>query len=204
MSVPNEGTARLFLALWPDPPVRQRLMQAAAEFRDDVAGRWTRPENLHLTLVFLGNVAADRWPDLVRIAATTPGSRFDLELDHGQFWPRNGIVCLAPRETPPALAELAGTLAARLRETGFPVERRPFRAHLTLARNGRSDRTRLPLAEPVPWPATEFCLVESRSGIRGPEYRVRECWPLGPVAADSAPASAAAGQQQAIHREDST
>lgn len=188
-SVNERKSARLFFALWPDEMLRSRLVGAAGSLRKTMAGKWVRPENLHITLAFLGDVASERLPDVLRTGGETAGAGFTLVLDRAEFWPRNGIVCLGARETPPALEALAGSLAGRLGEAGFTMERRAFRAHLTLARKGRSDRTRIDLPEPVAWSVDGFCLVESRLSREGSVYIRRESWLLqGPEATPGTPA----------------
>lgn len=171
-------SARLFFALWPDDTVRARLVGVMDSLRREVAGRWVKPDNLHITLAFLGDVDAERWPELRRIGVELAGQGFSLALDHVQFWPRNGIVCLAPRQTPPALTVLAADLSGRLRGAGFSIESRAYKAHLTLARKGRSERTFLPLDEPVIWVPQAVRLMESRLGRDGSTYIRRGSWPL--------------------------
>jgi 2'-5' RNA ligase len=67
------------------------------------------------------------------------------------------------------------------------MEKRAFRAHLTLARKGSSDRTRIDLPEPVAWKVDGFHLVESRSSREGSVYLRRENWPLQAPEATPAP-----------------
>ncbi|MGZ8216198.1 RNA 2',3'-cyclic phosphodiesterase [Methylomagnum sp.] len=174
----EKTSARLFFALWPDDAVRSRLIGVVDSLRRTVGGNWVRPDNWHITLAFLGEVDAARWPELHRLGTETVGQSFTLELDRMQFWPRNGIVCLASRETPPALAGLAADLGKRLRGAGFAIESRSYKAHLTLARKGQSDRASRPLDEPVIWNPHSFCLMESRLDRDGPIYIQHESWPL--------------------------
>lgn len=171
-------SVRLFFALWPDETLRSRLAGVIGGLRKTMSGKWVKPENLHLTLAFLGDVNAERVPEVLRIGAETAGTGFTLTLDRAEFWPRNGIICLGASETPPALKELAGNLVGRLGEVGFALEKRAFRAHLTLARKGRSDRARIDLPEPLSWKVDGFCLVESRLRQEGSVYIRRETWPL--------------------------
>ena len=171
-------SARLFFALWPDDTVRQRLVDAVSTIRGTIRGKWVKAEKLHTTLAFLGEVDEVRWPELSGIGGAMFGAAFTLRLDRVEFWPRNGIVCLGASETPRALQDLAAGLASRLADAGFTSERRPYRAHLTVARNGYSDRTRTPLPEPVVWTLDAFSLVESRLSRDGAEYLLRETWPL--------------------------
>lgn len=177
-AAPEVKPSRLFLALWPDGAARAQIMAARAGLAGRMDGRWIKPENLHLTLAFLGDVAQVRIAEVMRIAGELEGSAFDLRLDRAEFWPRNGVVCLSASRTPEALRALAGELARRLGAAGFPLESRAFRAHLTLARKGRSRDTRLDLPEPIRWPVADFRLVASRLSPAGSEYRCLAAWPL--------------------------
>jgi 2'-5' RNA ligase len=179
MSAEHEPmAARLFFALWPDDAVRSRVAEVAGEFRKMAAGKWVRPSNLHVTLAFLGEIEPERWPELSRIAADTAAPDFALRLDRLEFWRRNGIVCLAPSRVPRALEDLVANLTSRLGEAGFRMESRPYRAHLTLARQGQFDRGSLPLTEPVDWNIHSFSLLESRLDREGTTYLQRETWLL--------------------------
>lgn len=172
---------RLFLALWPDAAVRARLVNIMGNLKRDMSGAWVKPDNLHMTLAFLGDIAPERSAEIHRVAGEVTGLGFTLSLDHVEFWSRNGIICLAPPATPPELQALAGDLARSLNAAGFTLETRPYRAHLTLARKGRATINRVALAEPVVWKVDALHLVESQLGQNGARYRCLRSWPL-PVA----------------------
>lgn len=171
-------STRLFYAVWPDATLRAQLGAVIDWLQQSATGKWVRLDNLHLTLAFLGEVDATRWPELGRIGADTTGAGFTVVFDRVEFWPWNGILCLGSNETPEALKQLARSLAGRLGEARFAIESRPYRAHVTLARKGRAERTRLELPEPVAWTARSFCLVESRREPEGSVYVPWETWPL--------------------------
>lgn len=171
-------SARLFYAVWPDETLRSQMGEAVAWLKLSATGKWVRTDNLHLTLAFLGEVEETRWPDLDRIGAKAAGTGFTVVFDRVEFWPWNGIICLGSSETPEALKELAKRLAGQLGEAGFAIESRPYRAHVTLARKGRADRTRIALAEPIVWTMRSFCLVESRREPEGSVYVPWASWPL--------------------------
>lgn len=179
MSAENKmASARMFLALWPDETTRSRLVDVIGLLKKEIAGKWVKPDNLHITLAFLGEVDAERLPEVGRIAAMATVSGFTLVFDRVEFWPRNGIVCLAPSRTPQELVNLANCLAGRLSEAGFAMERRSYRAHLTLARKGRSAQNLIVLPEPVKWRIGSFSLVESLLDKEGAVYILRETWSL--------------------------
>ncbi len=128
---------RLFIALpLPDSARRQVGDYIAALRAAGVRGSFTRPENLHLTLAFLGEqpdtAAAVRAMERVSL----PPFSFTLERT-GAFRSREGdTLYLAPGRVG-ALPELAAALREALEEAGIPLEARPFVPHLTLGRRVR-------------------------------------------------------------------
>lgn len=135
MSSPAAPEARLFLALWPPESVRDALVQAVSTWAWPDAARRTRPERLHATVHFIGGVPVVRLEELKQELAV-PFEPFEWELSRPDVW-QGSIAVLRPAETPPTLARLYERLAARLRVLGLPVEDRPFRPHVTLARKAR-------------------------------------------------------------------
>lgn len=168
---------RLFFALWPDAEVRTRLEAAARLMGKTCGGRPTRPENLHLTLVFLGEVEATRLP-AVRAAAdgvTIPAFRLDLrELG---YWPRQRIAWIAPAEPPRALFELVSALETALAAQGFALDPRPYVPHLTLLRQARC-RGETPTLDGIVWSVPAFVLVSSTLRQEGVSYEQIAAWPL--------------------------
>ena len=81
-----------------------------------------------------------------------------------------------PRETPPALARLFERLNRELYREEFILERRPFRAHVTLIRRTRS--AKLPPLPALEWPVREFILVRSSLSSKGPTYEPLERFAL--------------------------
>ncbi len=179
---------RLFVALEPPEPVRRRLAALADELRrgagraaDDV--RWVRPENVHLTLQFLGAVPEERVPAIeAALRDAAAGARpLSLSLHGAGGFPnarRPRVLWAGLEGDVPPLAELVRELGTRLAKLGFPPEERAFSPHLTLGR-ARDGRGAPGLAgalagagqvEPTPWRATELVLFESHLSPRGPRY----------------------------------
>lgn len=156
---------RLFLALWPPAPVAAAL-QAHADAWDWSAGaRRTRPERLHITLHFIGEVpAADVQPLQQALPVTWTGC--ELVLDRAEVWP-GGIAVLEATQVPPALRELHAALGERLRERGLSVESRRYRPHVTFARKAQGSQA--PAAfTPLQWLAgPAYLLMQSLPGGRG-------------------------------------
>lgn len=150
-------------------------MAAACEHLP-LPGRRVPVPNLHITLQFLGSVEEPSVAVLRRALAGVRAPVFDLALERLGWWRRGGIVWLGPGRTEGAVVLLQQRVAEACRAVGLPGDRRPFRAHLTLARRAG----RPPAAEPAPvdWPVESFELMESRPGDGPPRYTVLASWPL--------------------------
>jgi 2'-5' RNA ligase len=101
--------------------------------------RWTRPEGLHVTLKFLGEVAATRVPGIEGALRSAVAERrpFSVRPDRiGSFGSRERprSLWLGLGGDPTALTELATAVDIALARAGFDREGRPFRPHVTLAR----------------------------------------------------------------------
>src|SRR5258707_7568727 len=123
--------------------VRENLAALIKELRAADASssknraRWVRPENLHVTLKFIGNVDADKL-DAIRaaLADVRSGSAVELRFRGLGFFPneKRPRVLWDGMEASPNLATLAADIDARLEKLGIPRETREFSPHLTLAR----------------------------------------------------------------------
>jgi RNA 2',3'-cyclic 3'-phosphodiesterase len=180
-------TLRLFIALWPDAATQAWLracddaIRAPATAARDGAARW------HMTLHFLGAVPVLQVPMLLP-ALQQPFAPFALEFDRVVKWPR-GLLVAEPLCTPDALRELHAALGRALQRAGLPVETRPFRPHVTLAR--RAAGATLPAATaPQRWPVASYALVASAGG----RYRNVALYPAGSLAITPAEPPAATTQ----------
>lgn len=133
---------RLFVAVELDESIRAAAGSAGQALRSrlphDVVARWVPEENIHVTLWFLGEV------EEARVAAVLAAleSPFDLQpfsmsLDGLGAFPPSGaprVLWLGVGRGAAELRMLHGRLSARLEPLGFARERRPYSAHVTLAR----------------------------------------------------------------------
>ena len=196
---------RLFLAIDLDAAARartaevQRRARGSAAFRD-VAVRWVRAENLHLTLAFLGEMDADSAARVARAAAEPwPHPPFRIELASPEAAPRTGpprTVWLPVSAGRAELARLHADARARMeRLLAAPVDPRPP-GHVTLGRVRRASRSgggrirdalaRLP-APGFGWEAGAVTLYASRLTPGGASYRAVTRAPLGCVILDGVP-----------------
>lgn len=170
---------RVFFALWPDAGARDALWALARDTAAQARGRAPPAGNLHVTLAFLGDVAAARLAALDAIgpavAAAVPP--FTLTLDRvGAFG--DGRIAWAGASAPPRdLERLALSLTDALAKEGFPTERRAFHPHVTLARHCRR-RAGTGNVAPIAWRVERITLNASELSPRGPRYRELGAWPL--------------------------
>jgi 2'-5' RNA ligase len=178
-------TLRVFFALSPDADVRDRLAALARATSERVHGRAPPPENLHLTLVFVGEVPSGEVEGLRACgrAAAGTASPFALTLDRIGAFHRQGIAWAGASSPPAALDQLAAELGSRLAARGFKLERRAFRAHVTLARQCRMragdpirDGQLLPMS--ITWNVERMTLMSSERASGPPRYRELAGWAL--------------------------
>lgn len=156
--------ARLFLALWPDPGVRDALRAWRDGWQWPRGATPVKTQNLHMTLHFLGNVGVARIGELTA-ALAVPFSRFEIGCGHAALWP-HGIAVLEPESVPPQLLALQAALGAVLQRLGIGTDSRAFRPHVTLAR--RAMAAAPPGAgPPLCWDVRGYALMESRIGADG-------------------------------------
>lgn len=127
---------RLFVAIRPPAPVRARL---TALMHGIAGARWQSDEQLHLTLLFIGEVDAPRADDLAAALLRIRKRRFMLALAGIGTFERRGRphglwAGLAPSAD---LSDLHTAVAAVARQSSVAGEARAFKPHITLARLNR-------------------------------------------------------------------
>ncbi len=178
MCAAKPDTRRLFFALWPDGGTRERIEAALTNYTGGrLRGRRVPSTHLHLTLAFIGEVAAEHYQCLNAAAARIHTRPFELLLSRIGHFKRAQILWLGAEETPNELLELVEGLRAALEDCGGRAERRAFKAHVTLMRKA-SPLTARHDVTPIPWPVSRFCLVEAELDKKGAHYRVLHEYPL--------------------------
>lgn len=162
---------RSFVALVPPPDALDELADAVAALPDEPGLRWTPPAQWHLTLAFLGEVDGPTHDRLVERLARAARRHPPVELalaGAGRFGDR--VLWMRVDGDRAALRLLAGSVRAAARRVGLPVDDRPYRPHLTLARVRPPAPDLRPLADALagfagrPWTATALHLVRSDLG----------------------------------------
>jgi 2'-5' RNA ligase len=173
---PESKNQRLFFALWPPLELSRELYSVAGQVLEG-DGRRVPPENIHLTLAFLGAVKASFRQCAEQVAAAIRTGSFTLTLEQIGYWPTSGIVWAGPRQTPEPLSRLVQEFNTGLTACGYVPEERSYAAHLTLARKLRRCNKNLPI-DPLIWEVRRFCLVQSHTRAEGARYEIVRSWEL--------------------------
>jgi RNA 2',3'-cyclic 3'-phosphodiesterase len=153
--------------------------------------RWVKPQNMHLTLKFIGEMPAIRVSEVAAaLKEITRGlPPFELIVQGMGVFPgirRPRVLWIGIGGQTDALKMLHATIEDRLGELGFPREGRPFAAHLTLARIDRQVDPRQLLDgieaagrfQPQPFTASELVFFKSDLKPKGAVYTALERVPL--------------------------
>lgn len=115
----------------------KRILSHAAEVlkQNSRKGNFTRKENFHLTLAFLGEIQPSKVSGIRHVMDKAAKEPFDFEIGGlGRFKRTGGDVYWLGVEKKPELMELAERLISGLREAGFDIEDRAYKPHMTLGR----------------------------------------------------------------------
>jgi 2'-5' RNA ligase len=187
---PEARPLRLFVAVDLPAGARQAVDRAIEPWRAGLSGaRWVKPENWHVTVKFLGRT----WPRLVdwvhdRCREAAAGIRpFRLGLEGLGVFPRPTrarVLWVGLGDPEGGLPAVAAALDNRLGRE-FPPEKRPFSAHLTVARFNPPVPMRELAAEldattigARPFGIGELVLYRSHLSPRGARYEPLDRFPL--------------------------
>ena len=180
-----DGSVRAFVALELDERLRDALGALQQRLRPTLGAiRPVRPEGIHLTLRFLGQVRPEQVTALAQRLSAAARACPPLEaLVKGvSMFPDRGSprVLWVGVELPPAAKELQRACERAARDVGFEPEPRPFRAHLTLGRwRDRAARPVLPASELGPTRLESLVLFRSETAQGGAVYTPLARFALG-------------------------
>lgn len=181
---------RAFIAIELPEEARAELGRMIDALRKAVGGgggkdlKWVNPDNIHLTLKFLGDVAPEMIDEVAGAMDEAASGTGPMSLAIGGVggFPnlRSPRVVWAGLDAPEELAELHEALEDALAPLGFAPEERAFRPHLTLCRvkapaAGRSIGPKAEALDPgekVRFTAGSISLIKSVLTPKGPKYTV--------------------------------
>jgi len=132
---------RLFIAIDIDDAIKTAVVKLQQQLKQGLRNgnglKWVEPEQMHLTLKFLGEVDDGRIDEIGEAVKTACFEKkaFEFELSAvGTFGRPTKVLWLGNEKQSSELIALAESVEQALQELGFEKEERPFSAHLTLAR----------------------------------------------------------------------
>jgi RNA 2',3'-cyclic 3'-phosphodiesterase len=161
---------RSFLAFELPTQIRQVLLRVYEEAkRASLDVKWVRPEGIHLTVVFMGDVREADIPSLIEVMGdvTPPYRPFSMALRGMGCFPntRNPrVIWLGVESDLERMARLRDDLQEKLLPFGIPAEKRDFRPHLTLGR----------FRKPGKEPAALKELLSKHRGLTSPACSLNE------------------------------
>jgi 2'-5' RNA ligase len=185
MSMCQSETVRAFVAVTLPTEIRTFLEDLAHRLKRSGADvRWTRPQSIHLTLKFFGEVSRDSIPELSRALESVLETRAacHVTVSGAGVFPsgkRPRVVWAGVKDPANALGEIVSALEDAVAPLGFPPEKRVFRPHLTLGRvkSGRGSRDLMRAVhhladyEGPPFWTRHIALYQSILAPSGAEYR---------------------------------
>ena len=173
---------RLFVALAIPREVRDKIASLIRELRDvDAKPKWINPDNLHVTLKFIGQVAPQKAAEIGDALSTVQTQQsVVVEFREIGFFPdaRRPSVAWVGIQPPQILSFLAAEVNRVLAPLGIPREEKPFTPHLTIARFKETRLSQALRAEIEKQKSRkfdtlasgEFHLIESKPKSAGAEY----------------------------------
>ncbi len=134
---------RVFIAIDIDEQIRKALGSLQNELRSKVDikksdVKWVNPDNMHLTLKFLGEIKDQEAVDVCNITKEVASRHKSFELDVetvGHFGGRSArVLWIGTGQNSDNLLQLQSDLEEQLASAGWPKETREFSGHLTLCR----------------------------------------------------------------------
>jgi len=131
---------RAFIAISLPPQVRELSVRVRDRFREcDAMISWVQPENVHLTIKFLGNISEEKITPVVKGIRKALGRArpFTMEINEvGVFpnlkYPR--IIWMGIENPVHTLIDLENRISEGMEALGFPREEKKFTPHITLGR----------------------------------------------------------------------
>lgn len=131
---------RLFIAADIPDNIKDRISAMSSELQKlNLDAKWVKPENIHITLKFLGNTDEQKIPSIIKIieqaVENIPPIACNIS-ELGVFpnikFPK--VLWIGMDEKSHALKHIADTLDKKLSKLGFEAEKKSFKVHLTIAR----------------------------------------------------------------------
>jgi 2'-5' RNA ligase len=179
---------RAFIGIWLSVEMRREIETFVLGLRQNCSAyKWTQPDNLHITLKFLGDISSKEVDTLIPGLQTLASDTVPFQINLGPvgYFPNHGptrVVWIGVAKGAAQLSSLAGKVEKVCTDNGLPPADKPFVSHLTI---GRARQGSLVTSLPVNnasfktgMTVTGFSLIESQLRPGGPIYSSRADIPL--------------------------
>lgn len=183
-------TLRVFFAIMLPPAIEALIAELMSELQKTIPPeqvRWTPLKNLHITLQFLPNISAADLKKLTQFIEQELKDIgiFDLKINKLELFPS----CEKPRFislhviADRVLKNLVQQLSSLVERLNYPIEQRPFRAHITLGRfrdaqSPKNSIAHIQLPQFNPCSIDKISLLQSRPGREHSDYQLLKQFPL--------------------------
>lgn len=131
--------------------------------------------NLHVTLLFLGDVDAASERNIIAAMNEVRADSVKLHLDQLSFWQNSGILCLTSSAVEQNVMQLQKQIQFQSQACGVVIdEKYPYCPHVTLQR--RCNKQISVQFKPIIWSSTTYSLVHSQLTAAGPKYHLLKSW----------------------------
>lgn len=168
---------RVFLALFPNKSVQAQLAHQAKLLEPICGGRLVKIQHIHLTLLFLGNIAVHQIESVQQAMSNILAKKFELNLEEIGYWKQNQVVYIRAKKFPVELFFLMNALRNTLLETGFSFDNHTYKPHVTLIRKAIRP-VKINLNNPIQWQVNEWFLIQSKQTDNGIDYLSLGEWRL--------------------------
>ena len=161
---------RLFIAVNCDDETKKRLLSVQDKIRSQaLKGNFSRPENLHLTLVFLGETPEDQVQAIcpvIKEAMRPPAAPFALAFSQTGCFTHSGkeLWWIGAEHSDPSLGILKNIrqrITGGLSAAGIAFDDRPFNPHITLGREIRHNAPIVIDRQEINFPVNRISLMKS-------------------------------------------
>jgi RNA 2',3'-cyclic 3'-phosphodiesterase len=191
--MPGPEAWRVFCAIYVPLELREKALAHSMRLRKAVPeahASWSKPDNIHLTLKFLGDISESRVQSLSKAAAnaSTALDPFSIGVQGSGVFPTRGqprVLWIGMEDLQGKLGELYRRLEDECGKAGFRKEARPFHPHLTLARLRKpswahelAEAHKQMQFEPVEFTVSELLVIRSELSGEGSKYTTISRHPL--------------------------
>lgn len=159
--------SRFFFAICPDKSIKQEILQCREQI--NLSGCLIKESNLHLTLLFLGQLNVNQLQKIIRQSEQITFSEFEIELNHSGYFKNSQVAWLGLESIPYSLSQLHRQLLTMAQNCDILSHTQSYKPHVTLAR--KSLPVEKKLIAPIKWSIRNFVLMESVDTPKGVYYQ---------------------------------